>query len=236
LLDYLCQSLDQAGAAAPPLLVAGDASFCNRMLFRPVRERIDWLCRRRADGRLWGPAAAGSRRVYGLEKFTPRQVKQNNSTPWPTSQWWHGGQRRKRRYKEQLGGWWWQTGAGPRRLRRLVVAPIPYRRTQCSRLYERRPAFVLTTDLITPARELWPVCLDRWEIEVNHRKQKTTWGVGQAPGRSTNSLGRPPALVVAAYSALWLAGLQAYGPTRATVSRGWPKGRRPRAGGVRNFV
>ena len=228
LLDHLRQSLDQASAAAKPLLVAGDASFCNRTLFRPLRERIDLLCRTRADVRLCWPAMAGSRRVYGLKKFTPEQVKQDESIAWQKSKLWHGGRRRELRYKEQLGVLW-QTGAGPRRLRLLVVAPVPYRRTKTSRLYYRRSAFLLTTDLTTPARELLQVYLDRWEIEVNHREEKTTLGVGQAQLRSIKSVGRQPALVVAAYSALLLAGLEAYGPTRTSVYRGLPKWRRPSA-------
>jgi hypothetical protein len=228
LLDHLRHSLDQAGAAAKPLLVAGDASFCNRTLFRPVRERIDLRCRTRADVRLCRPATAGSRRVYSREKFTPEQIKKDDSIAWQKSPLWHGNRRRELRYKEQLGVLW-QTGAGPRRLRLLVVAPIPYRRTKTSRLYYRRPAFLLTTDLTTPARELLPVYLDRWEIEVNHREEKTTLGVGQAQLWSTKSIARQPALVVAAYSALLLAGLEAYGPTRTTVYRGLPKWRHPSA-------
>jgi hypothetical protein len=210
------------------LLVAGDARFCNRTLFRPVRERLDLLCRTRADVRLCWPAPAGSRRVYGQEKFPPEQSKQDDCIVWQKSKLWQGGRRRELRYKEQVGVLW-QTGAGPRRLRLLRVAPIPYRRTKSSRLYYRRPAFLLTTDLITPARELLQVYLDRWDIEVNHREEKTTLGVGQAPLRSVKSMGRQPALVVAAYSALLLAGLEAYGPTRTSVYRGLPKWRRPSA-------
>jgi hypothetical protein len=197
LLDHLRHSLDQAGAAAKPLLVTGDASFCHRTLFRPVRERIDLLCRTRADVCLCRPATAGSRRSYSEEKFTPEQSKKDDSIAWQKSQLWHGNRRRELRYKEQRGVWW-QTGAGLRRLRLLVVAPIPYRRTKTSRLYYRRPAFLLTTDLPTPARELLPVYLDGWEIEVNHREEKTTLGVGQAQLWSSKGIGRQAALVVAA--------------------------------------
>ncbi len=208
--------------------MAGDASFWNRTLFRPVRERIDLLCRTRADVRLCRPATAGSRRVYSEEKFTPEQIKKDDSIAWQKSQLWHGNRRRELRYKEQRGVLW-QTGGGPRRLRLLLVAPIPYRRTKTSRLYYRRPAFLLTTDLTTPARELLQVYLDRWEIEVNHREEKTTLGVGQAQLWSSKSIGRQPALVVAAYSALLLAGLEAYGPTRTTVYRELPKWRHQNA-------
>jgi hypothetical protein len=64
---------------------------------------------------------------------------------------------------------------------------------------------------------------------VNQREEKTTLGVGQAQWRSNKSVGRQPALVVAAYSALLLSALEAYGPTRTTDYRGLPKWRRPRA-------
>jgi hypothetical protein len=70
------------------------------------------------------------------------------------------------------------------------------------------------------------VYLDRWEIEVNHRDEKTTLGVGQAQVWSRKSVARQPALVVAAYSALLLASLEAYGATRNEVYRFLPKWRR----------
>ncbi|MBV9226418.1 MAG: hypothetical protein JOY85_20485 [Acidobacteriaceae bacterium] len=63
LLIDLRQSLDQAGVSHKPLLVAGDGSFCNRALFRTPLERIELLCRPRADVRLCAPAPAGSRRT-----------------------------------------------------------------------------------------------------------------------------------------------------------------------------
>ena len=68
--------------------------------------------------------------------------------------------------------------------------------------------------------------LDRWEIEVNHREEKTTLGVGQAQVWSPKSVARQPVLVVAAYSALLLASLEAYGATRNEGYRLLPKWRR----------
>jgi DDE superfamily endonuclease len=227
LLTGLRQSLDQAGVSKKRLLVAGDGSFCNRALFRTPLDRIELLCRTRADLRLCRPAPAGSRRLYAEEKFTPEQVRQKENIAWQSTKLWHGGKRRKLRYKE-VNDVLWQSGAGPRRLRLLVVAPIPYRRTKHSRLYYRRPAFLLTTDRSTPATQLLQVYLDRWEIEVNHREEKTTLGVGQAQVWSKKSVPRQPALVVAAYSALLLASIEAYGTTRHPAYRLLPKWRRSR--------
>jgi hypothetical protein len=224
LLTGLRGSRDQAGAAQKHLLVAGDGSFCNRALFRAPLERVDLLCRSRADVRLCRPAPAGSRRTYDEEKFTPEQVRQNENTAWQSTKPWHGGKRRKSRYKE-VNLVLWQSGAGRRPLRLLVVAPVPYRRTPRSRLSYRRSAYLLTTDRSTPALQLLQVYLDRWEIEVNHREEKTTLGVGQAQLWSRKSVARQPALVVAAYSALLLASLEAYGATRKEVYRLLPKWR-----------
>jgi hypothetical protein len=225
LLIGLRESLDQAGAAHKRLLVAGDGSFCNRALFRTPLERIDLLCRTRADLRLCRPAPAGSRRTYDKEKFTPEQVRHNESIPWQCTKLWHGGKRRKLRYKE-VERVLWQSGAGRRSLRLLVVAPVPYRRTPRSRLSYRRSAYLLTTDQSTPAIQLLQAYLDRWEIEVNHREEKTTLGVGQAQLWSRKSVARQPALVVAAYSALLLASLEAYGPTRHEAYQLLPRWRR----------
>jgi DDE superfamily endonuclease len=227
LLTGLRQSLDQAGVSKKHLLVAGDGSFCNRALFRTPLDRIDLLCRTRADLRLCRSAPAGSRRLYAEEKFMPEQVRQNENIAWQSTKLWHGGKRRKLRYKD-VSDVLWQSGAGPRRLRLLVVAPIPYRRTKHSRLYYRRPAFLLTTDRSTSATQLLQVYLDRWEIEVNHREEKTTLGVGQAQVWSKKSVPRQPALVVAAYSALLLASIEAYGTTRHPAYRLLPKWRRSR--------
>jgi hypothetical protein len=225
LLVGLRRSLDMAGVAHKPLLVAGDGSFCNRTLLRTPLERVDLLCRSRADVRLCRPAPAGSRRTYDEEKFTPEHVRQEENIAWQSTKLWHGGTRRKLRYKE-VEYVLWQSGAGRRPLRLLVVAPVPYRRTPRSRLSYRRAAYLLTTDRSTPAIQLLQVYLDRWEIEVNHREEKTTLGVGQAQLWSQKSVARQPALVVAAYSALLLASLETYGATRSEVYRLLPKWRR----------
>jgi DDE superfamily endonuclease len=226
LLTGLRQSLDAAGVLHKRLLVAGDGSFCNRALFRKPLERVELLCRSRADVRLCRPAPAGSRRTYEPVKFTPEQVRQQDAVAWRTTKLWHGGKRRTLRYKE-VDPVLWQSGAGPRPLRLLVVAPVPYRRTRRSqRFYYRRAAYLLTTDRSTPAAQLLQVYLDRWEIEVHHRDEKTILGVGQAQLWSPRSVPRQPALVVAAYSALLLASLEAYGATRHQVYRLLPKWRR----------
>jgi Transposase DDE domain len=111
-------------------------------------------------------------------------------------------------------------------LRLLVVAPIPYRVPGRRKKGYRDPAYLLTTAMRGTARELLQAYSDRWQIEVNHREEKDTLGVGQAQLRSRESVPRQPAFVVAAYSALLLAGLIAHGPSRNQNYQPLPKWRR----------
>ena len=71
-----------------------------------------------------------------------------------------------------------------------------------------------------------PISFDRWQIEVNHREEKDTWGVGPAPLWNVNAVPKQPAWVVAAYSALLLASLQAFGTERGAAYQALPRGRR----------
>jgi hypothetical protein len=64
----------------------------------------------------------------------------------------------------------------------------------------RQAAYLLTTDLNTPTSILIQAYFDRWQIEVNHREEKTTFGVGQAQVRNPLSVPRQPAFSVALYA------------------------------------
>ena len=96
----------------------------------------------------------------------------------------------------------------------MVVAPIPYASGKGERKYYRDPAYLLTTDLLRPVTVVLQAYFDRWQIEVNHREIKDTLGIGQAQLRHSRSVPRQPAMLVAAYSALLLAGIQVFGDTR----------------------
>lgn len=107
-----------------------------------------------------------------------------------------------------------------------MVAPTPYRKSQSRRLYYRDPAYLLTTDLRSSAKQLLQIYFDRWQIEVNHREEKDTLGVGQAQLWNLTAVPKQPVLVVAAYSALLLASLRAFGAERGAAYAALPKWRR----------
>jgi hypothetical protein len=221
------QELDPAGGRDKVLVLAGDGSFCNRTCFAGVPERAVLLVRARKDAKLcFGePVGSGSRRFYAADKFTPEIVRQDESRPWKTTKIFYGGKRRKIRYKE-VTNIYWQRGAGKRPLRLIVIAPTPYRKAKSKRLYYRDPAYLLTTDLRSSLKQLLQIYFDRWQIEVNHREEKDTLGIGQAQLWNVNSVPKQPVLGVAAYSALLLASLQAFGPERGIAYAQLPKWRR----------
>ncbi|MBI3477599.1 MAG: transposase [Acidobacteria bacterium] len=221
----LRQEMDQAGGGDKILVLAGDGSFCNRTCFRDIPERSVLLVRARKDAKLCLPATDGSRRFYGEEKFTPEEVRQDDSRDWKTTKIFYGGKRRKVRYKEVVGVYW-QGGAGRLPLRLIVIAPTPYRKSKSKKLYYRQPAYLLTSDLHSSLKQLLQIYFDRWQIEVNHREEKDTLGVGQAQLWNATSVPKQPVLAVASYSAVLLASLQAFGAERGKAYAELPKWRR----------
>ena len=205
--------LDAAGAAQRSLLVTLDGSFCNRVLMEEPLERVELLCRCRKDSVLCQRAGPGEKGFYSKKTFTPEQVRQDETIPWQTMEISYGGHPRTVRYKE-VREVLWRSGSRRRVVRLLVLAPTAYRLHVQGRLLYRQPGFLLTTDLQTAAPQLITFYFDRWQIEVNHREEKSTMGVGDAQVRNRASVPKQPAFVVAIYSMLLLAALKAYGPTR----------------------
>ena len=225
MMTQIRKALDDAGGARKTLVISTDGSFCNRTVFTAERDRTEIIARARKDAKLCKRAPAGSRRFYDVTKFTPEQVRKDDAIPWHTAKIFYGGKRRKVRYK-QVEVLYWQGGARRQPLRLLVVAPTPYRKRKSSKLYYRNPAYLLTTDLHDSAKALLQIYFDRWQIEVNHREEKDTLGVGQAQLWNPVAVPRQPVLVVAAYSALLLAALLVFGPERTNAYAPLPKWRR----------
>jgi hypothetical protein len=223
--EQLRQELDQCGGCAKVLVLAVDGSFCNRTCFGGIPERTVLLARARKDAKLCFRATGDSRRFYAPEKFTPEQVRHDESLIWKTTKIFYGGKRRKIRYKE-VNHVYWQGGGRKRPLRLIVIAPTPYRRTKSKRLYYRDPAYLLTSDLTSSVQQLLQIYFDRWQIEVNHREEKDTLGIGQAQLWNVTSVPKQPVLAVAAYSALLLASLTAFGAGRGTAYAPLPRWRR----------
>jgi hypothetical protein len=224
-LVRLRADFDAAGAADKDVIAALDGGFCNKVFFGSKLERIELVARARKDAKLCFAAGAGGRCFYAQEKFTPESVRADESRPWKTGRFFHGGAWRTMRYKE-VWGVFWANGAGRRVLRLIVLASTPYRNSPNSRVNYRQPAYLLTTDVKRPVETLIQCYLDRWQIEVNHREEKSVFGVGDAQVRNPKSVPRQPAFVVAIYAMMLLAAQNAYGGTRTAAYVPLPKWRK----------
>ena len=216
LITGLRARLDHLGGRGRQLVMAMDGSFCNRTVFRASLDRVTLLARTRKDARLCLPAPPGSRRRYAAETFTPEEVRLNESIPWRTAEVMLGSSRHTVPYKE-VHDVRWRGAAGTRPLRLIAIAPQPYRVKADGGKNYRQPAYLLTTDLATPAGELIQIYVDRWQIEVNHRDEKDLIGVGQAQLWSEQAVPRQPAFIVALYALLLVASLLEFGPGRSSA-------------------
>jgi hypothetical protein len=230
-LQQLREDFDRAGAHSRQLLVALDGSFCNQVFFKKAILGVELLCRCRKDAVLCLPHQSvhghkGPKRFYDPRCFTPDSVRQNETIPWQKGSFFHGGGFHPIRYKE-LQAVLWRKGGGRRLLRLMVIAPTGYRLHQYGRLLYRQPAFLLSTDRHSPVEQLIAAYLERWQIEVTHREEKSTLGLGHAQVRNPQSVPRQPAMVVAVYAMLLLAALRAYGPQRTSDYLPPPKWGRP---------
>lgn len=228
MVQELRQRLNDTGHRDKPLGVTADGSFSNRTVYAQdwSAQNVSLVTRTRKDIVLCKRARESGRRFYGKLKFTPEQVRRRQKwATWKIAHVFHGGCYRDVRYKE-VTKVYWQGGAKQREVRLLVVAPVGYRTTKTGKKYYRQPAYLLTSDLSTPAEVLLQAYFDRWGIEVNHRDEKEILGVGEAQVWNEKSVRKVPALLVAMYSWLLLAGLDCYGPKRTKHYEKLPKWRR----------
>ena len=224
-LRQLREDFDAAGAADKDLLVALDGGFCNRVFFGGVPSRVELVVRCRKDAKLHSGAQPGDRRFYSKDSFTPESVRTDEERPYTSGRFFHGGDWRQIRYKE-VTGVFWPHGARRRPLRLIILAPTPYRNSPNGRTNYRQPAYILTTDLKRPACQIIQCYLDRWQIEVNHREEKSQFGVGDAQVRNAKSVPRQPAFVVAVYAMMLLSAQKAYGAERTVAYVPLPKWRK----------
>lgn len=216
-IKHLRDHLDGAGHKDLWVLVLGDGSYTNGNILKHLPDRVEYLGRSRGDVKLCRPAAAGGKKVYGDPLPTPNAVRQDSEIPWNLTELFYAGQPRRVKYKT-MDRALWQTGTGRRLVRVFIIAPTPYRAPGKGKKkwYYRDPAYLITTDLVTPAEELIQAYLARWQIEVEHRDLKTGIGVGQAQVFSDKSVERLHSAYVALWSMTKLAALDTFGLLRTS--------------------
>ena len=203
-VKQLRESLDHIGMSTKVLLMVVDGSFCNGACFGTCIPGVHMLGRARKNIRLCMKAAIQGRRFYSADTFTPEEFRQANQENYKKGVFHFGGRKREIRYAE-IKDVYWRTVTKRRPLRLIIVAPIPY---SCGgRKYYRAPGYLLCTDLEADIHFLIQSYLDRWQIEVNFRDQKTSLGVGEAQVWNETSVEKQPGFVVACYAMLLLAGV-----------------------------
>ena len=211
------------------LLITVDGSYTNRAVLSQLPPNTILLGRIRKDAKLCFPVLApsgkkGRPRRYGLPAPSPEQILHDDSIPWTEVQAFAAGKLQTFKIKVAENLFWRKAGCD-RPLRLLVIKPLGYRLRQGSKLLYREPAFLLCTDLILPLNTLIQAYVYRWEIECNHRDEKSFVGVAEGQVRNPKAVDRLPQFQVAAYSLLLLA-LQAYGFDRSDDFLPLPKWRR----------
>jgi hypothetical protein len=215
------------------LIVSGDGSYTNKAVLRNLPPRTTFIGRIRKDAKLHLPlperdGATGRPRLYGPRAPTPEQILNDDSIPVVKISCFAAGELREIPVKI-YGPVYWRKAGADLPLLLVVVKPLGYRLRIGSKLLYRQPAFLICTDPHLDLPLLVQSYIQRWEIECNHRDEKSLLGVAQGQVRSPQAVSRLPQFQVAAYSLLLLASLLSSGFQRTADYLPLPKWRRQAA-------
>jgi hypothetical protein len=199
------------------LFIAVDGSYCNRNFLRDLPDNIIPIARTGKNIKLFRPADTinpnGRHKIYGDRLPIPDKIRQDDSYPWQTVRVFGAGKYHNVRYKTVAPVLWQKGTLGvPKRL--IIIAALRYRKNKKSRLLYRDPAYLLVPYVDIPIEQLIQYYFLRWDIEVNHRDEKSLLGIGDAQVRSEKSVECQPQFALIANSLLTLASIRAYGAER----------------------
>lgn len=234
-LTRVRQSLDERPETCRrQLIISGDGSYTNKAVLRNLPPRTTFIGRIRKDAKLHLPlaerdgASIGRPRHYGPRAPTPEQILQDDSIPAIKISCFAAGQLREIPVKI-FGPVYWRKAGGDVPLLLIVIKPLGYRLRNGSKLLYRQPAFPVCADPDLDLQLLVQSYIQRWEIECNHRDEKSLLGVAQGQVRSPQAVSRLPQFQVAAYSLLLLASILTSGFERTSHFLPLPQWRRKSA-------
>lgn len=212
-LKNLQQERTTQDGQTPDLHVVVDGSYTNKKVLRHLPENTTLIGRLRKDAKLNAKPeiqpARGRKRIYGEALPTPEQIRKDESIPWMEVQAYASGKKHTFKVKTISVLRW--RAAGEQDLRLIVIAPVAYKLRKGGQTLYRQPTYLICTDPSLPVEIVVQHYIWRWEIEVNHRDEKTLLGVGQAQVRQEQSVSSVPASAVASYAMLHVAAIKAYG-------------------------
>jgi hypothetical protein len=210
-IAHLRAWLNEHGAKERALWTVVDGSFTNKTVLKALPENTILVGRIRADAKLYHlpeqQPDKGRHRVYGKQAPTPEQLRQDQTIPWQRIEVFFGGAVRELRVKH-VKMLRWRTAGEHHLLQLLVLAPTPYRLSKNSNALYRQPAYLICTDPDAALHDVIQHYLWRWDIEVNHRDEKTILGVGDAQVRTPKAVQNVTGCAVAAYAMLLTAAAQ----------------------------
>ena len=226
--DLQNQRKEENQGQTPRLHVLVDGSFTNSSILPNLPTNTTLIGRIRKDAKLYAKPAEqtkfGRRKIYGTPQPTPEQVRQDDSIAWQKIQIHHKGTKRELEVKTMTGVRW--RPAKNKDLLIVVIRPVPYLKKKGARSGYTQPGYLVCTEPDLSLKNLLEEYLMRWDIEVNHRDEKTILGTGQAQVRNKQSVNTLPAMSVASYSMLLVAAVQRYGQGDCPDTIPTPKWRR----------
>lgn len=157
-----------------------------------------------------GARSGGRPRRYGPVAPTPEEVLHDDTVEVVKVRCFAAGEIREIPVKVWRHVYWRKAGC-TLALQLVVVKPLGYRLRKGSKLLYRQPAFLICTDPELDLQTLLQAYVDRWEIECNHRDEKSLIGVAQGQVWNPLAVTRLPQFQVAIYSLLMLASILSYG-------------------------
>jgi hypothetical protein len=217
LLQQVRDHLDGSGEHRKRnIWVCGDGDFSNSTLLPNLPPRTVYIGRTRADIHLRSVPkqhkrrSAGRPRSYGKRLPTPGQLYQDRSIPWEKQLICNGPKTTKVRYK-RIPQAKWHIAGEKALIQVVVIAPLRYKKRKNGPWRYTQPAYLVCTGANVQVDDLIQAYFWRWGIELNFKEQKQLFGAGQAQVRGPSSTSSAPAVCIASYAALLLAGIRAYG-------------------------
>ncbi|MDD2326646.1 MAG: transposase [Alphaproteobacteria bacterium] len=217
LLQRVREHLDASGTHAKRIIwVCGDGDYSNSTLLPHLPSRTIYIGRTRTDIHLRSIPKQPQRRSagrpcsYGKQLPTPEALRKDKTTAWEQIAICNGPKDTHIRYK-RIPQAKWHIAGEKAVVQVVVIAPLRYKKRRRGPWLYTKPAYLVCTDADMPVEQLIQAYFWRWGIEVNFKEEKQLFGAGQAQVRSAASVSTAPAVCIATYAALLLAGIRAYG-------------------------
>lgn len=213
LREHLDASAEHAGRQ---ICVCGDGDYSNSTLLPKLPAQTTYIGRTRSDIHLCQPTppparrGVGRPRCYGETLPTPEAVRKDKSIPWQKLKICKSSKQTQVRYK-RISKAKWRAAGEQATLQVIVIAPLRYKKRKSASWSYTPPVYLVCTDAQMNVDELIQAYFWRWGIEVNFKEEKQLFGAGQAQVRSESSVSAAPAVCIATYAALLLAGIRTYG-------------------------